>query len=319
MTDDPHYLFRFAPSSSASLFDLVVSHEGPADDFNLTLRAFGNSKLSFEDGPPRLPYSSSLEGSWTGLTAGGNHTCSTFVYNPQYRVTLSPVPNRPLETGQVEVVAQTSRDSPINVKLVLAAGKRVGDFENRDVLAGTATYNYGRDACRATGVRPGSYTLVVSSFQPLHEAPFDVSIHSSLPLQVSPVPSEGAGSYIRSARGRWRDGLDGGSRDPLRNPAFNLIVSRSTIVQVRLQTPNGPVPIALDIYAATSNGDPGQRVLTTAPYLDLVCGVLTQRIRLEPNEQGYLILPSTYSSGVHASFALFVYADGPIELVPANP
>ncbi|GAA5915726.1 hypothetical protein JCM5296_004368 [Sporobolomyces johnsonii] len=314
MSDDPYYFYRFQPTSGASLYDVVISHQGPAADFCFTVQALSNVKLAIEDGPSPLPYSASLQGAWSGLTAGGNHTCSTFLYNPQYRITLSSPPGRPNATGELEAFAETSKDSPINVKLLYNGGKRVADFEDRDVLAGAATYSYGRDSCHASEVKTGSYTLIVSSFQPIHEASFDLVVRSSLPVQAAPIPSEGAGMFSRSVSGSWSEGLDGGSNDPLRNPTFKLDLTKPTGVKIRLQTPEGPLPIAISVYSANPDGSAHTQVFSTAPYSDLVCGVVTPMLRLELATAGYLVIPSTFSSGLHTSFQLFVYADAPVEL-----
>ncbi|GAA5922238.1 hypothetical protein JCM1841_000694 [Sporobolomyces salmonicolor] len=304
MSDDPYYFYRFQPTSGASLYDIVISHQGLAANFCFTVQALSNVKLEIEDGPPPLPYSASVQGAWSGLTAGGNHTCSTFLYNPQYRITLSSPPGQPNATGELEAFAETSKDSPINVKILYNGGKRVADFEDRDVLAGVATYSYG----------PGSYTLVVSSFQAIHEASFDLVVRSSLPVQVAPIPSEGAGMYSRSMSGSWSEGLDGGSNAPMRNPTFKLDLTKPTGMKIRLQTPEGPLPIAISVYSANPDGSAHTQVFSTVPYSDLVCGVVTPMLHLELAAAGYLVIPSTFSSGLHTSFHLFVYADAPFEL-----
>lgn len=77
----------------------------------------------------------------------------------------------------------------------------------------------------------GSYTLVVSSFQPQHLADFSLSLASSIPLEVMPIPAEGAGMYTRQAKGAWEEGLDGGREKLLRNPRFGLQLTKPTSVK----------------------------------------------------------------------------------------
>ncbi|GAA5870476.1 hypothetical protein JCM16303_002018 [Sporobolomyces ruberrimus] len=313
MIDDLYIFHRAQRSPESSAFDVVVSHEGPSSEFSFTLSVFSNDKIRIEEGAAPLPYTVSVQGSWSGSTAGGNHTRATFLYNPQYRITLSPQSNRPSATGDLELHAQTSKDSPINAKLVVSGGKRVGDFENRDVLAGAASYSYGRQSSRVSGLKPGTYTLVVSSFQPLHEDTFELSLHSSLPLQVTPIPPEGAGMYSRVVKGAWSDGFDADGEGPQENPTYKLEISRPTSIKFRLQTPERPLPVAVQVFSASTYSS-HKPVMTSEPYSDLVCGAVTPLVKLEPSASGYLVIPSTFTPHTRASFVLFAYADLPIDL-----
>ncbi|GAA5995569.1 hypothetical protein JCM5350_001980 [Sporobolomyces pararoseus] len=314
MTDDLHSLHRIVNSSNTSAFDVVVSHEGPSRDFSFTLAVYSNDKVQIRDGDPALSYSASLRGAWSGQTAGGNHTRSTFLYNPQYRLTLSSLPKRETSTGELMLFARTSKDTPINVKLLASNGQRIGDFENRDVLAGTASYSYGSQSSSVRGLEPGSYTLVVSSFQALHEDEFELLLRSSLPLQISTIPAEGAGMYSRSTKGAWSEGLDGGSQNLKQNPTFKLELSRPTTIKLRLQTPERPLPIAVQVFESSTGNLSRPAAISSEPYSDLVCGVVTSSIRLEPRPSGYLVIPSTFTPNTHTSFVLYVYADSPIRL-----
>ncbi|GAA5907979.1 Rim13p [Sporobolomyces salmoneus] len=318
MTDDYYSLRRIANPSNARLFDVVVSHEGTTSDFSFSLFVFGNDKVRIQEGPPLLPYSVNVQGLWDGSTAGGNHTRSTFIYNPQYRITISPLSGRSSATCDVEIYARTSKETPINAKLLVSGGQRIGDYENRDVLAGSASYAYGRAISHVRNLKPGSYTLVVSSFQPRHEDTFELALQSSLPVQVTPIPPEGAGMYSRCVTGAWSEDSDGGSRNLKRNPIYKLTFSRPTTIKVRLQTPERPLPIAIQIFNAAQGLTEAlarQPFASSEPYSDLVCGVVLPSVKLDPSPSGYLVIPSTFAPHTHASFVLNVYGDSPITLV----
>ncbi|GJN92282.1 hypothetical protein Rhopal_005312-T1, partial [Rhodotorula paludigena] len=210
----------------------------------------------------------------------GNHSCASFFSNPQFCVKLSAPPGSSSAKAELEVVGETAKDSPINLKLLLRAGQRVDGFESRDVLGGASTYNYGRDAFSLRDVPPGSYTLVVSSFQPQHLADFSLSLASSIPLEVMPIPAEGAGL-------------------------------------IRLQTPAEPRPIAIAVFSTTPSGKPDKLVASSGAYADPVCGVTVPLTRLEPLEYGYVLVPSTYDAAVHVAFSVLLYADAPVTLAPA--
>lgn len=49
----------------------------------------------------------------------------------------------------------------------------------------------------------GTYTLIVSSFEPRHEASFTLKLDSTLPLKITPIPQEGAGMFNRTLSGTW--------------------------------------------------------------------------------------------------------------------
>ncbi|KPV78286.1 uncharacterized protein RHOBADRAFT_23259 [Rhodotorula graminis WP1] len=314
MHDNLNDLYRFLPEPGATSFDLVVSHEGRAPNFRFTLSAYSNSRVKFLEPPAPLPHAVKTTGSWTTATAGGNHTCPTFLHNPQYCVTIKSSSGAAGGKATLEVVGETDKDSPINVKLLFRGGARIAEFEGRDVVGGGSTYAHGRASFSVRDVAPGSYTLVVSSFQPRHLADFSLVLRSSLPVELAPVPPEGAGMYARQARGAWSDGCDGGKDALRRNPRFALRVTRATSVKVRLQTPAGPRPIAVSLFSASRTGEPLQQVASSGAYSDAVCGVVLPLTRLEPTEHGYLVVPSTFQPGVHAEFSISLYADAPVTL-----
>ncbi|BGP04545.1 cysteine protease [Rhodotorula toruloides] len=318
LSDNLYDLYRFLPEFDVDTYDLVITHEGSAADFAVTLRAYSNDKISFAAGPPPLPYACEIRGGWSTSTAGGNHTCYTFLNNPQYSLKLSPPPGSSTRTAELHVVAETDKDSPINARVVFGKGERIDRMEDRDRLAGDASYSYGRSFCSGARVTAGSYTLVVSSFQPQHLADFSVSVKSNLIVELSPIPPEGAGMYARQAKGCWTPGADGGSKDVLRNPRFTLRLETTTNVKIRLQTPTEPKLVSLFVYSVGSDGEPDKLVATSGSYADSPCGVVTPLFRLDPREHGYIVIPSTYQAAVHVPFQLLLYADAPVSFTAAS-
>ncbi|KAK4332153.1 hypothetical protein RTBOTA2_000306 [Rhodotorula toruloides] len=318
LSDNLCDLYRFLPESGVDTYDLVITHEGSADDFAVTLRAYSNDKINFAAGPPPLPYSCGIRGAWTTSTAGGNHTCHTFLNNPQYSLKLSPPPGSSTRTAELHVVAETDKDSPINARVVFGKGERIDRLEDRDLLAGDASYSYGRSSCSSARVAAGSYTLVVSSFQPQHLADFSLSVKSNFIVELSPIPPEGAGAYARQAKGCWTPGEDGGSKNVLRNPRFSLRLEKAANVKIRLQTPNEPKLVSLFVYSVGSDGQPDKLVATSGSYADYPCGVVTPLFRLDPREDGYIVVPSTYQAAVHVPFQLLLYADAPVSFTAAS-
>jgi hypothetical protein len=189
----------------------------------------------------------------------------------------------------------------------------------------------------------------VSSFLPSYRASFNLTVRSSLPIQVTPISAEGAGLYSRLVRGSWSTGKDGGKDDRLRNPRFRLRCEKAATVRfvpplapllyllqrycphrLRLVLPSEPKPIALFVYTSTADGEPDKPVYSTLPYADPVCGVILDNAKLDAREQGpsflvpffplltrlsppgYVVVPSTYSGSVHVDFHILLFADVPI-------
>jgi hypothetical protein len=114
-----------------------------------------------------------VSGRWTEKSSGGNHSLPTFMNNPQYRLELTPPPSTSSDAFVDLVVSvETEKEVPINVKLVRMHGERVFELvvacvpvtfgwltderdslEERDVVAGTATYCYGRDSLHVDDLR----------------------------------------------------------------------------------------------------------------------------------------------------------------------
>lgn len=49
----------------------------------------------------------------------------------------------------------------------------------------------------------GSYTMIVSSFEPAVESRFSIDLRASLPINVNAIPPEGAGLFKRTVSGAW--------------------------------------------------------------------------------------------------------------------
>ncbi|SCV68304.1 BQ2448_425 [Microbotryum intermedium] len=229
-TDNPFLLYRFLADPSTLCYELFISHRASTlDDTRFTLVAFAPLPVSIEEGPVPLAYSKQIESLWTSKTAGGNHSCPSFFNNPQWSIRLVAPLNKPNARAVLNVIAETSKDVSINVKLVRNRGERIDRLEERDVLAGSSTYTYGISSLRlvdlereqnilasslfflehgsdlrfASCTANTAYTVIVSSFAPDALGTFKLSIHSDMSIVAEAIPAEGAGMYARIARGQW--------------------------------------------------------------------------------------------------------------------
>jgi calpain-7 len=70
------------------------------------------------------------------------------------------------------------------------------------VIKDSGTYNYGFGMCEAQ-LRPGTYTVVVSSFEPGVLGPYKLQVECAQPFEVKAIPQEGAGMFSKRVQGRW--------------------------------------------------------------------------------------------------------------------
>lgn len=111
---------------------------------------------------------------------------------------------------------QGAKDMAWNVKLLWGSGERVDEcvldsridadlrrLSNDIVVVASGAYSYGMAYCDVSDVDPGTYTVIVSSYEPDTTGPFSLCVESSLPISLSPIPAEGAGMFSRTVSGKW--------------------------------------------------------------------------------------------------------------------
>jgi calpain-7 len=177
-----------------------------------------------------------VSAAFSGKAAGGNHTFPTYMYNPQYKLTV-PAP-RAGGKARVALTVQTARELPVNATVVWGKGERVFEYvlSNRrpecrrksKLCTDSQTATSSRvpvHIATATRQRPktsrvrlpprsppspltvrhpaGTYTVVVSAFEPTHQGPFTLNIASSVKVTLEPIPQEGSGMFAKTIRGEW--------------------------------------------------------------------------------------------------------------------
>ncbi|CEH17275.1 Cytosolic Ca2-dependent cysteine protease (calpain), large subunit (EF-Hand protein superfamily) [Ceraceosorus bombacis] len=303
--DGMHNLVRFrVPASTSGSYTLVVSRHGGADDASFTLRAHGTHEMTLSELPRAHPHEISLPGAWKARSAGGNSTFATFVHNPQFRMIVPSTSSN----ADILLTLEASKDLPVQALLLWSSGRRVSHCISSDVVASSGDFSYGLAVLQAS-VQAGSYTLVLQTFEPGQEGSFMLNVQSSIPyLVLEQIPPEGAGMYTRCCRGSWNV-----SSSP---PKFKLEVKQpSSKFVVRLQSrevaSSGRPAVQLSIMDAAT----GRQVETSGPFVDHVCGVLIDDLRLSQGE--YFLLPRYHGAGIQTGFFIDVHSDAPIVCTPA--
>lgn len=70
-------------------------------------------------------------------------------------------------------------------------------------MVASGAYSYGMAYCDISDLDAGVYTVLVSSYEQDDTGPFSLSVESSSPISLSPIPAEGAGMFSRSVSGKW--------------------------------------------------------------------------------------------------------------------
>lgn len=314
--DGTHCLVRLKPRGGECSYTIVVSRrsEGtPSGDreVNYTLSLHSPFALSLTELRTRLPFSESISGSWTARTAGGNATYGTFMNNPQYSLT---VPAGVGEVG-VQVVLETSdRKVPVQVLLAYPGGGsgRVTHLTEGDVVLSSGMYHHGLALASSTGLKAGTYTLVVSTFEPNIQTEFALRVESTSPVQVRGIPPEGAGMFFRRLSGVWVKGGSG-------NPSWCFSVDNGgmggVVARIRTEaTQAGGVRPYINIALFEEKEDGLKEVASSGGYTDLPCGAALSHSNLLPGT--YRLLASTHQPNEEAAFTVDFYTSSKVDVTP---
>ncbi|KAI6046422.1 hypothetical protein EDC04DRAFT_1692699 [Pisolithus marmoratus] len=321
---------------------VLACYDGPFDDVCFTVSVFCGSGLSIKwdesvgvGGIGVKGHSMKVDGAFTTKNSGGNHSCPTYMLNPQWhlriheqetiRRAVSPavgtsssrlsgtaqvLNGSPRDKATVIVTAQGPRDMPLNLAVVWSAGERVVELAQREVVATSGAYAYGY-ARAFSNLSSGNYTVILSAFEPqVHIGPFTLKVESSRKFELEPIPQEGAGMYARVTRGEWDVQSAGGSPSHGRyhlNPVYEVDIPSTAQFSARLHLTSGSqsASLNLSLFPAIDPLSSNRPLASSGPYSDALAGVDIQKQTLQAGK--YWLVPSTRAVGIQAEFKLVVY------------
>lgn len=181
----------------------ALSKGTDADETRFTLTILSPQPTELTAPALDLPHHIVLAGQWKGRSAGGSSLNPTFVHNPQWSIALP-------SQADVRVALHCSRaDALVAAYLVRSGESRVSTLsastgEDKVVVVGsTGPYDSGLVSFFSRSLAPGTYTLVVSTYDPGTEADLSVQLESTVALATRFLPPEGSGLFARSACGVW--------------------------------------------------------------------------------------------------------------------
>lgn len=300
-------------------------------DVNYTLSVFSRYRMELSELRTRLPFCEAVTGSWTTRSAGGNATLPSFLCNPQYTVQV------PAGAGDVQVqVMLESMDRRIPVQVLVTypgpGSGRVTHLTEGDVVLSSGMYHHGLALCSTShpgslssststsGLRPGTYTLIASTFESNTYTDFQLRVESTRPLTLKPIPQEGAGMFHRRLTSRWQPGIDAkgspANQNYFKNPSWQLEIERpglsALVARIRSSTTGIRPYINLALFLDTTHGL--NEVASSGSYTDLTCGSAIDSVKLQPGT--YRLVASTFQPDTEAEFCIDLYTAAKIDVVP---
>ncbi|KAF9420194.1 calpain 7, partial [Entomortierella beljakovae] len=323
--NSPHILVRFETPPVQSEYTIVLSQHVKTRDLHFTIRVYATCEFELKEIPNKYAIEKKIECGWTEETAGGSSYNAGFINNPQYRLVV-PILPAPQTTTSVLFMLESPKDFASHVQLVNSQGKRVSCVWTKDIVAQSGEYRHGFCYCEAPDLRPGQYTVVVSTYEPNQVGAYKLTMQSHVELALTPIPVEGAGMFKKILKGEWVQGVSAmgwhhhQSLSYAKNPHFHVPITEMTSFMVRLQTPEmSPMPkINITIFERLDEGVLGREVCSSGPYTSVPQGVATEPTTLLPNQYGYLVVVSTLEPGTAGKFVLYAYSDRALEIEPGG-
>ncbi|KAI8065856.1 hypothetical protein BC940DRAFT_303042 [Gongronella butleri] len=185
--NSPHILLRFNAPPGTSTYTIVVSQHEKVRSLYFTLRFYSLAPFSLDEAANRYICEQKIQGQWTERTAGGNVCHATFLNNPQWKVSI------PRSQDPIGLLLMLDAPKKYAVNLFLVeSGKRVASVATHSMLMGSGSYRHGFCYYEKDVLPAGDYTLVASTFEADLVGDFDLTVASSAPVAIEPIPAEGA-------------------------------------------------------------------------------------------------------------------------------
>ncbi|KAL2181564.1 uncharacterized protein P884DRAFT_326248 [Thermothelomyces heterothallicus CBS 202.75] len=295
--DSPNTLLRYNPTPGTPQTLVITQTELPLPSYSFTVSFFSADPLSIAPASHPLPYNTSLTGAWTRRSAGGSASHPTYFTNPQYSLTL------PTPSALTLVLSTSARDLPVHIAVLYTSPsttatpvpQRITTLSGRDIQAASAEYQLGHACASHPRLDAGTYTVVLSTYEPGQLAPYTLRISTSIPLNEARAGAGAgakAGSIIpvpaAAVAGRLRTPLPpvvpaprrGRASSRLRAPVEVTRLTRLSAVATSTPTPT-PTP-APTSYSSSSSSTPSSRSTSSGP----VRGGGAVRVSLEVGRAG---------------------------------
>ncbi|EED16885.1 calpain-like protease PalBory [Talaromyces stipitatus ATCC 10500] len=185
--DSPNTLAKIDMEANSTYTVVVAEQSLPLVAQNFTLSALSRDEIMLKPAEDKFLHTYQMGSEWSPITAGGNTESPRYPSNPQHVLQVS-------DTADVLILLETPKpDLAVHSKLFWSDGKRVSTVRKRDIVTDSGHYRPGCVVAETEQLRPGSYTLVCSTFLPDQVAKFNIWVFSTTKCHVKALPSEAAG------------------------------------------------------------------------------------------------------------------------------
>ncbi|CAG8611819.1 6340_t:CDS:10 [Cetraspora pellucida] len=297
--DAPWKKLRFNAPPGISRYTIVVDKSQEVDknqemkSLEFTLKCYCESQLKLTEIQTNYPIEKQVVGKWTTHTAGGNPSEITYLNNPQYRLSITPPScTSPTDKLRIQLMLKGPKKYAMHVKLVRGNGRRITSVLAKDILIQSIGYRYGFCYCEMEDIRPGDYTIVISTLEPGLVGDYVLTVASNVKFNLNSIPLEGAGLFRRDIHGEWIMGVNAmgcvNNTDYNKNPCYHIKVMEMSTIKIRLQAPDiKPSPmLSVKIYEKHPTKPLGNEVGDSGPYANYPQGVCTGDVTLPHNNEG---------------------------------
>ncbi|RIB09022.1 hypothetical protein C2G38_2044669 [Gigaspora rosea] len=292
----PWKALRFDAPHGESRYTIVVDNKNQEasemKSLEFTLKCYCESQFKLTEIPKHYPIEKQVKGRWTAQTAGGNPDDITYLNNPQYRISIAPSSCiSPGDKLRIHLMLEGPKEYAMHVNLVWGKGKRITSVLAKDILVESAGYHFGFCYCEMEDIRPGDYTIVVSTLEPGLIGDYILTVASNFNFSLTPIPLEGAGLFRRDINGEWIKGFNAmgcdDNADYNKNPCCHIKIKEMTTVKIRLQAPDiKPSPmLSVKIYEKHPIKFLGNEIGNSGLYASYPQGVCTNEVTLQHNNE----------------------------------
>lgn len=322
-----HCLLKITPGQATSRISFITSlyfgDSTAVRDVAYTLTLHSNQNVSFDTSPLPVMTTKQANVDFQCSNSGGNVRHTTYFCNPQWKLHIPSDKSagnvsRDTKSKKARVVlrAFAGKDIPLNIKIYRTNERRMNDSIDGHIAFDSGIYNFGL-AFGQVDLPSGEYIIVLSTFSPGQYGAATLEVSSSEQINLEKLHAEGAGMHLKTIKGVWDGPTAAGGPGFKRyweNPAFEIKAERPTDIMVRLQANPGtiflPINVSLFQNSAPSGDSSATEIATSGQYRESVFGVRITQRRISAGT--YLLIPSTYSSGLKGSFEISVWSDAPL-------
>ena len=276
--DSPNTLLKYDPLPGVAQ-TLVVAQGGlPLPRYSFTLSFFSNSPLTVSPAAEALAHHVTIPGAWTRRTAGGSAVYASYLSNPQFALTLPQATPLPL------LLSTDVAELPVHVAVLYSnGGQRVTTVSGRDILSASAEYQCGCTFTSMGNIDAGTYTIVVSTFEPGQTAKFSLRVSANVPMILRPVLADAAGRLRTAAPS---PAVFGEGEERLRaRIGVTRLTKMSLIARSSTNSGGATAPSAIRVALELGTGS-RRRVLTVSgdgEFADGSLGLRTNEVDIDPD------------------------------------